>query len=505
MEEKNHIKDVKKIVEIIENSVSLIEILKFFKIKFQMYFDTARFKAVWRNNKKNSVAINLHKNTFIDYGDGNNTGGVIKLYYLLKKYDEEFEDIFIEIINDIVYDLNLKKILALDSITNIDNYIYDLKKKHQEKILIFDQEKQKNVVIQTQEINKKYFDIAKPASLHNLTYFKAKKLPLSNLDGQIKEIVFNDSIVEKYVKKELNSQQNYDFKFHNCLIMPIFDIQTKKLISLQYFFNPETLKLSFDIFNKNYSTKEFHFQTQTSRGCFILNKFNKKYNQEINYNKIIFIAEGLATGLSVFYSLMEKYTVIVALNSGNLKHIVEFLKTQTSQNIIIISDKDKTRITKNAIKIGVGQEAALKLSENYSNVYVFLPITHFENDNTLLIKKDVLENNNIDFWRKKRPYISDFCDIFTNYGIKACRFNIFLNFYFLNKLNNLINCPEIYFSKNNNVDKLINKLEKQNPYEIIIYKYDNNIFNYENIFEKYKIDFFSDDKKELINKILNFL
>jgi hypothetical protein len=107
-------KDLMSIEKILIKKIPILQVLNFFKIPFVLGFGSARFKAVWRGNKKNSVYVDLIRNTFCDFGDNKNNGDILKLYYYLKEYNDDYYEIKNEVILEFIKDFKLKEILEMN-------------------------------------------------------------------------------------------------------------------------------------------------------------------------------------------------------------------------------------------------------------------------------------------------------------------------------------------------------------------------------------------------------
>ena len=502
-------KDLMSIEKILIKKIPILQVLNFFKIPFVLGFGSARFKAVWRGNKKNSVYVDLIRNTFCDFGDNKNNGDILKLYYYLKEYNDDYYEIKNEVILEFIKDFKLKEILEMND-DDLNEFLKELNYKQKNYIEEQDLIKNKKIKIQIFNITKKYNEIAVPAK--EFYYFDKKNLPHNNLSGQLKNIFFKDDALEMLVKKQLNPQQIYDYKFNKALIMPIYNIDTKELISLQYFFDLNTLNLLKIYYDKEYYNKEFHYNTVTKLGCFILNK-NKllnEYNQNINMDNLVFICEGLATGLTVFNLLNENYSTIIALNSFGIKTIVEYLKLKNPDlKIIILADRDHPKMNSKSELVnglGAGLYTSLKLFENYDNLIVFSPILHLRDDKSLIIynkdKKEFVYNNE-NLWKIKNKFSSDFNDLFINYGKKICLLNLALNLMF-NKQIFEINELNTYIAKINKKYSLNRKhLFLHNHFSKKIMVSEDEFISNNHKFELIINDFFIEDKKELILKTIN--
>ncbi|RAX56588.1 hypothetical protein CCZ01_09060 [Helicobacter monodelphidis] len=113
--------------------------------------------------------------------------------------------------------------------------------------------------------------------------------------------------------------------------------------------------------------------------------------------KKLIIAEGFATAATLNEAL--KQPVIMAVDAGNMSHVVEnLIKKYPDKEIIIAADNDIKRVRNGEKNVGI--EAALEIQEKFNNIKIIKP---------------VFTQNEID------EGYSDFNDIFKSRGIEAVR------------------------------------------------------------------------------------
>lgn len=403
---------------ILQCRVSIIDVFKHFGINLQSAGNGKyRCKATWRGGKNPlSVAVSLENNCFVDFGDSDSSGGVVKLYTLLSDYKlaEINEDLLKEICS----------IFAYEDILNMS--LEDLNKELSSSVEGFKQRKvdlevlkNKTKTQQIKLINSRY-EKAKP--LTNFEYFDKKSLPHNNLSGQLKQLTLSKSVEDDGLNGRFTDSQVFDFKIHKAIIVPMFDLKTQQLKTLSYFHDELIQKVILEKYLLNIPSKSIHYGIPIEGCGFIINKDNDVFNQNIKKNKEIFVAEGLATGLSIFNCFNGEHSVVITFGSSNVKDVCKTLTELYPESFIIFcADKDKPQINKEGhliSPVGVSILSGIDAMLISNKIAVIAPFINENEDNSVIIK-----HNNGSFSLKNNSNITDFNDI----AAETCRENIELS------------------------------------------------------------------------------
>ena len=385
------------------------------------YFPRLTTIAKWRNGKKYNVSIYLDTNTFYDFVSGD-FGNVLSLHSFITGED----------INSIDYGSFIKTYSNIEINTTIEKLIKEC-----------DYSEEENSSIETiEEI--KYIN-SNSKEIFNNHYFKPKQIKHGNFD--IKQIKISKYIMSLLDKKHirLNNSDLHLLKLKNSIVIPMYNIKTKEMQSLQYI-----LPLK-----ENETNKLFHFGGKLKFSIYPIN-----INIEnIENNTTFLLCEGVATGFSIHDIIKNigiDIPIICCFNSKNIENVTDFL-LENNKKVIIAADFDQPNIMKNQkIILGAGLNVIKKYNnnenvicsiansfKNNSKYYLNSIYNNFlseNNDycNNITDFNDIIVSENLSFATEIfKSNLNYYCKIFNknNFFTKENKFDVY---------NNLINSPFSY-------------------------------------------------------------
>lgn len=476
------------------------------KIISSLQFNEVDFKEYIYSLGQNQSFMISKDNKFIDYGMNNN---LFNIESGINKGDKAYKDIYDLLAFDIDSNLNLslnKNIvpfkLVQDLFVSISNS------------LAF------NEFSNNKECLKLLKNIKRMGGEYSKDKMKEHENSYLNLVDEYKNILLKDK--EQFYLNSYFSRKNTNSKFLLKMKDIIFDKKGHSYIPL--------IKLTTD------SSKEITgyqiipkfgdkiFQGSPTGSCFILNKEQDLFLNKIDLNKKkIYLAEGMATAISIFKLLEENEQVVCTFNSGNLKQIYkDILKNKTLENheIIICPDIDAPmyKHATNELKMGAGWSSLFELNEIKNNkesnpyniaTFVSKPIFPdlFRNDviiysmleNYIYTGKDLLIGSYSDFNDIENEFKS--CDNFNE--ILEKNKNSLKNPISLNNLvTQIVDSPIIVL--NDIGDSQVNDLKElvkrnNNNYDLLKCYYDENNGNIEEISN----DFLNSNEFQITKRIFS--
>lgn len=374
----------------------IINVLIVNKYPIKGYFPRLSTIARWRNGKKYNVSIYLETNTFYDFVSGD-FGNLIDLHCLIT--GDSKDNINYKSFYDLYSNVDLKG--------NITQQIKECELDNTPEETL---EEIKNIYLNSKQIFKDH-------------YFCNKKI--FKINNNILQIKISNFILKNYEKKhiKLNKFDLYFLKLQNSLVIPMYNIETLEIQSLQYLLE-----------NK---TKLFHFGGKLKKSFYPIN-FNIKNKNELNNFDTFILCEGVATGFSICDILNKNNVthvgIISCFTSKNIENVCDFL-LKSNKKIIISTDYDQINIISNKIILGAGLESLKKYKNNPN---VICTIANMLNNNSKYYLQDIYSN----FLIENKDYnnnITDFNDIVFNYSITDSSNVFFLNLnyycYIFNKFN----------------------------------------------------------------------
>lgn len=171
----------------------------------------------------------------------------------------------------------------------------------------------------------------------------------------------SESIPSEYlVKKKIDGNYSGRVNYRNTLLVPVNSFD-------------EDLNISFEgvqmIFRDE---KTGEWKKVFNEGLIKKGAFNRVTDFDIKKTEIIYLAEGFATGVSVF--MATQTPTVVAFDSGNLTFVIENLKKANPDIKIIICADDDWQTLINGRQTNVGINAALYCQKKHQNVTYRKPI-----------------------------------------------------------------------------------------------------------------------------------
>lgn len=407
--------------------IPIINILVKNKYPIKGYFPRLSTVAKWRGGVHYNVSIYIETNTFYDFVSGD-FGDPLSLHCLITGEDKRLIDFykFYTYYNDINLNSNVQK-MVMDNNCEIENF---------------------------QEIEDEIISIYENAQpIFNDYYFPKKEILLN--DSRIKQLKLSNFILSslKKTKIHFNNLEKNLIKLNSSIVVPMYDIKTKKLQSLQYILPPER-----DL------NKLFHFGGKLKYSIYPINFDISSIKDQENF----ILCEGIATGISICEILkntkFERFPILACFNSSNINSVCNYL-IEENKKILICSDYDQLNINKNKIMLSAGNRSANEFNK-HDNVSITIANTGLSNSKYYL--ENIFDNNlteNKNFFNN----VTDFNDIINKYGLDFARKVL---------LNNLS-----YYNKLFNKDNFLNDLTYYNQYDYspFSYNYENDLNDLNNI------------------------
>lgn len=362
-----------KIKQLIKDclNIPIVNILHFYKYPLKGYFPRLTTIAKWRNGRKYNVSIYLETNTFYDFVSGD-FGNVLNLHSLIT--GEDLKSInYLEFFNK-YSNISLSK--------NIENIILENE--------YFIEEQNSDEIID--EINNIYNNSKNVFKDH---YFNKKNIIQFN--DNIKQIKISNFVLNNINKKHirLTNHEKYLLKLKNAIVIPMYNIETFKLQSIQYIL-PNI---------ENETNKLFHVGGKLK---FSIYPINYQLN-EIKEKETFILCEGVCTGLSikkVTDHLKIDFPILSCFNSSNIQNVCDFL-LQMKKKVIIASDYDQLNINNKKLTLGAGIKTIKKYN---NNINVICSIANINNNDSKFFLNDIYDEfvSENKFFENK---ITDFNDI----------------------------------------------------------------------------------------------
>lgn len=422
-------------LEYIELTYSIFILIKKYGLKYKRTSKGWQIKAIWRGGDGFNVHIYSNTNRFFDFVT-KESGGFFELYCLLNDLEKNIKSF-----NILLIDLGIKEdVLSSYNNNEISLQIQEKRLKMAEFQKENDKKEEELKKIEQQNIGKIFYNSKK---LQSNNYLIKKGINLCNdffWINDIKEIKFDNKIDNLFLNNKLSKQKTYDYHYQNSMIIPIYHIKTKELISLQYFNDGNILKKITEKTGSDFHLKEFHKNTSPALGIYTI--YNN--NNNIENEKIIIICEGIATGFSLYLAVNQNNTsnhipVVCCFTANNVKNVIDYLKNKKI-TIIVASDKDSPMIRNSQIYklYGTGLDLMKYYKKNQNILFTTPEFPLKQNKAVLFFNSQTSEYiKSIEFYPELKQF-SDFNDLHHNYGLKkASKYFWFslANYIILNKLN----------------------------------------------------------------------
>lgn len=369
--------------------IPILNILQFYKYPLKGSYPKMSTIALWRGGKNYNVIINIDSNSFYDFVL-HEYGNVIKLHELITGENSSYQDIIDLYSNK----NNLYKTESFFFNKNINGNDFD----------------KKEIIEEIQSIYKN------SKNIFDDFYFEKKGITI-DISNKIKQIQISKFILNQY-KRKINYLSASDFhiiNLNNSLVIPIYNIHTKQIQSLQYILKDKNNEIN----------KYFHKNAVFKYGVFPV---NLEKLEDVEDHKEVLLCEGVATGMSILNIcrfLKIDIPIICCFNSGNINNVAQYFIEQ-NKKIIIATDFDKLNVYLRHgfqnVDLGTGSRTIKEYNFN-KNVLCTIP-TLTEHENTKFYLKEI---DSIELTEKDNEAInfSDFNDIEQEFGLETAA-NIFI-------------------------------------------------------------------------------